>query len=352
VGDIANQLQQQVEAAIADHRPLCIVGGNSKASYGRLPQGEPLSILAHSGITQYNPTELVLTARAGTSLEEIEHTLAMNNQMLAFEPPAFGPAATLGGVVACNLSGPRRAYQGAARDYVLGTRIINGKAEQLQFGGEVMKNVAGYDVSRLMCGALGTLGILLEISLKVLPKPATEVTLTQSISQAKAIEQLNQWASMPLPISASAWVDEQLYIRLSGPDSALTTAQRYLGGELLDRHDEFWRQLKEQTHPFFNATDKTCWRLSVPPTTPPLTTNGSTLLEWGGGQRWILNNETPEVMFEQARAVGAQATCFAGGDRAHFFQPLSTGLQGLHQRIKQAFDPHHIFNPGRMYPEL
>ncbi|MDH5258770.1 MAG: glycolate oxidase subunit GlcE, partial [Gammaproteobacteria bacterium] len=207
MSDQTQKLQAQVASAVSEKRSLNIIGGNSKAFYGRTSKCESLHLQAHSGIVSYEPTELVMTVRAGTPLEEIEDALSKNNQMLPFEPPHYGSGATIGGTIACNLSGPRRAYSGAARDYVLGTKIINGKAEVLRFGGEVMKNVAGYDASRLMTGAMGTLGVLLEVSFKVLPRFASEITLVQEINADDAISKMNQWAGMPNPISATAYLN-------------------------------------------------------------------------------------------------------------------------------------------------
>lgn len=352
MSNIENQLQQQIEAAIANEAALNIIGGNSKALYGRLPQGEALNVAGHQGITSYEPTELVISARAGTSLEEIEYTLNKNNQMLAFEPPHFGPGATIGGTVACNFSGPRRPYNGAARDFLLGTKIINGKAEVLRFGGEVMKNVAGYDVSRLMCGSMGTLGVLLEVSLKVLPKPTTEITLVQDADATQAIRLMNQWAGRPLPISATAWVDGQLYVRLSGTSNGIKAASQSIGADVLENADEFWRQLREQQLPFFN-TDKPLWRLSVPPTSDLLPLNDPCLIEWGGGLRWLLSDTPADEIFNAAASAGGHAALFAGGDRSQqVFQPLDAGLQLMHNNLKHSFDPHGILNPGRMYQDF
>ena len=350
--DIANQLQQQVETAIAEKFSLNIIGGNSKALYGRQPHGEPLNVSGHSGITSYEPTELVISARAGTSLEEIEQILKNNDQMLPFEPPHYGPNATIGGTIACNLSGPRRAYSGAARDFLLGSKIINGKAEILRFGGEVMKNVAGYDVSRLMCGAMGTLGVLLEVSLKVLPRPSTEVTLVQETSANNAIQLMNQWSTKPIPVSASAWVDGRLYVRLSGTENAIESAKQVTKGDTLENANDFWYQLREQQLPFFN-TDLSLWRLSLPPTIAPISLDGPCLMEWGGGQRWLISDAPAENVFREVTSAGGHATLFAGGDRdKQVFQPLDAGLRSIHRRLKQSFDPLSIFNPGRMYEDI
>lgn len=352
MSDLTTSLQQQVEAAIAQRGALRIVGGDSKAFYGRTPQGEALHVAGHSGIVSYEPTELVITARAGTPLDEIEQTLHASQQMLPFEPPHFGAAATLGGTIACNLSGPRRPYSGAARDFVLGTRVINGKAEVLRFGGEVMKNVAGYDVSRMMTGALGTLGVLLDISLKVLPRPASETTLVQECSMAGAIEAMNRWATQPLPLSASAFVDGRLYVRLYGTEKGVQAARAQIGGERLPQGDSFWRELREQQLAFFKPAGA-LWRLSVPPNAPALALAGECLLEWGGGLRWLSTDADPRSVRAAVTAVGGHATLFRGGDRdGAVFQPLDAGLALVHQRLKNAFDPQRIFNPGRMYQDL
>jgi len=352
---VANEekyLQQQIAFAVNDRTPLNIVAGNSKAWLGRISDGETLNIKDHHGITNYDPTELVITARAGTSLEEIEHLLRQNNQMLAFEPPHYGPDATIGGTIACNLSGPRRATSGAARDFLLGTKIINGKAEVLRFGGEVMKNVAGYDVSRLMCGAMGTLGVLLEVSLKVLPRPAMEMTLVQEMSASKAIAFMNQCASMPIPLSASAWCNEQLYMRLSGSANAIETARRYIGGEELTSAEAFWSQLREHQLAFFQ-NEKTLWRISLPATHAELSLEGDTLMEWGGALRWLYTDLPAQEIFDACTIAGGHASCYKTHDRSgQIFQPLNQGLMTLHRQLKQSFDPYCVFNPGRMYQEF
>lgn len=350
--EITEQLKQQIEHAIADKTPLQIIGGNSKSFYGRIAQGDLLNLQAHSGIVNYEPTELVITARAGTTLEEIEAELSKNNQMLPFEPPHYGPNATIGGTIACNFSGPRRAYSGAARDYVLGSKIINGKAEVLHFGGEVMKNVAGYDVSRLMAGAMGTLGVLLEVSLKVLPRFPDEITLVQETSLSDAISKMNQWAAKPNSLSATAYLEGKLYVRLSGAESALKIARQQIGGETLSDAENFWRKLREQQLPVFENA-KTVWRIYVPQTVAPLAIEGQQIIEWGGGLRWLISDERAEHVREQVSAIGGHATLFKGGDRNQkIFHPLETELMKLHRNLKQAFDPHAIFNRGRMYANI
>ncbi len=350
--DSADQLREQVRVAAHSGVPLQISGGGSKSFYGRATVGTPLSTIAHRGIVTYDPGELVITARAGTPLTQIEAALAEKNQMLAFEPPYLGESATLGGAIATGLSGPRRPYVGAARDFVLGVKLINGQAEILSFGGQVMKNVAGYDVARLMVGALGTLGVLLEISLKVLPRPATELTLVQHRTPNEAIEVMNIWARRPLPLSACCYDGDGLYVRLCGADSAVRAAHDKIGGEILTNAQNFWHALREQFHAFFDGP-LPLWRVAVPPARPSLRIPGKWLIDWGGAQRWLKSDTDAATICRTAAEGGGHATLFRGGDRGgYIFHPLAPGLLALHQRIKNAMDPQHIFNPGKMYPNL
>jgi glycolate oxidase FAD binding subunit len=357
--DLSQQLAERVRAAHAAGTPLRIAAGNTKSWLGHRVEGENLDVAGHRGIVGYEPTELVLTARAGTPLSEIEAALAEAGQCLAFEPPHFGDAATLGGSVACNLSGPARPYAGACRDFVLGTRIINGRGEVLRFGGEVMKNVAGYDLSRLMAGAQGTLGVILEVSLKVLPRPAAEQTLALEMDAAAAIRQFNAWAARPLPITAACHDGERVRVRLSGAEAALRAARRKLGGEVVADAEAFWRSVREQSHAFFNGSGA-LWRLSLPPATPvdPILLQ---FIDWGGAQRWVYSEPPP---WEAAAAAGGHATRWRAGCHAPspsggegrgggaVFQPLPEGLMALHRRVKRSLDPAGILNPGRLYPEL
>lgn len=345
-------LQAQVKDALAQTTQLQIKGGGSKSFYGQMIKGDVLSVQHHRGIINYEPTELVITARAGTPLSEIEAALATHNQMLPFEPPHFGEAATLGGTIACGLSGPRRPYAGAARDYVLGCQVLTGKGDVLHFGGEVMKNVAGYDVARLMTGAMGTLGVLLDISLKILPRPATEVTLRLDMSPEEALQAMNHWAGQPVPLSAAVHDGETLMLRLSGATSAVAHAQQIIGGEVLTNAENYWQSVREHSHAFFNDA-RPLWRLSLAPAQPPLTLEGDTLLDWGGAQRWLLSNEDPETIRHAAAKAGGHATLFRQQQtKADIFHPLSDKLKQLHQRLKQTFDPAGILNSGRMYPDM
>jgi glycolate oxidase FAD binding subunit len=350
--DLTEPLRECVREAQVRGTALRIVGGNSKLFLGRAPQGNPLELAGHRGVVDYEPGELVMTARAGTPLAEVEATLAEHGQMLAFEPPRLGASATLGGTIACGLSGPRRPYAGAARDFVLGVRLLNGRGEVLAFGGRAMKNVAGYDVSRLMVGAMGTLGVLLEVTLKVLPKPALEMTLAHESTPAAAIETMNRWAASPVPLSGACYDGERVYLRLSGGRTAVAATRARIGGEPLDNGRAFWERLREQRHDFF-AGDAPLWRLSVPPATPPLDLAGGWLLDWGGALRWLCTTAEPQTVRAAASAAGGHAGVFRGGDHTgEVFHPLSPSLMALHRRLKQAFDPAGILNPGRMYAEL
>ncbi|MFQ5938340.1 MAG: glycolate oxidase subunit GlcE, partial [Acidiferrobacterales bacterium] len=303
------------------------------------------------GIVSYEPTELVLTARAGTPLKEVEATLDDGGQMLAFEPPHFGDGATLGGAIASGLSGPSRPYVGAVRDFVLGAVCVNGRGERLSFGGQVMKNVAGYDVSRLMAGAMGTLGVLLEISLKVLPRPASELSLVLSMGADEAISTMNTWAGQPLPISAACHDGEVLRVRLSGSDNGIRSAREKIGGEEITDGRVFWTELREQRLPFFADTTP-LWRLSVPAATPVANLSGQWLFDWGGAQRLLVSDLPAETIREAASTAGGHAVLFRGGDRTgDVFHPLALPLAILHRRLKDAFDPKGILNPGRMYAD-
>jgi glycolate oxidase FAD binding subunit len=357
--DILNDWTERVRSAAASASPLRIRGGGSKDFYGQALAGDVLDMRAYSGVVSYEPSELVVTARAGTPLAELEALLAAQGQCLPFEPPHFGPDATVGGMVASGLNGPARSSVGAVRDYVLGTQLLNGKAEVLSFGGQVMKNVAGYDVSRLMAGSLGTLAVLLEVSLKVLPVAPAECTLRFALDEAAALQQLNRWGGLPLPINASSWQSldgqGQLTVRLRGAVAAVAAAQKTMGGTLMPQGDAtaLWHSLREQTAAFFNLqSGESLWRCSVVDTAAPLNL-GPTLLEWGGAQRWL---KRPAADATAIRAATAQAkghaTLFRAGipqdKSADVFTPLSVPLARIHQGLKQQFDPSGVFNPQRM----
>lgn len=346
------QFRDTVASAVASKSALCIRGGGTKDWYGQTLLGDPLSTREHAGILAYEPTELVITARSGTLLSEIEAVLAEQNQMLAFEPPRFGSESTIGGVVAAGLSGPRRQAVGAVRDFLLGAALMDGKGEVLRFGGQVMKNVAGYDVSRMLAGSLGTLGLILDVSLKVLPKPLAERTLRFEMRKTESIEQVNRWGGQPLPITATAWHGGVLLVRLSGAEVALNAGQQKMGGEVVVDADPIWDELRDQRNAFFGA-DGPLWRLSVPSAIPPLALKGEQMIEWGGAQRWLRTDLDAQFVRDAASKVGGHATLVRGGDKnAGVFHPLTPALLGIHRNLKNAFDPSGIFNPGRMYTEF
>jgi len=356
--DISAALAERVRAAAAARTPLRLRGGGSKDFYGQSLAGDILDIRPHSGITSYEPSELVVTVRAGTPLAELEALLAAQGQCLPFEPPHFGGAdaqATVGGMIASGLSGPARASVGAVRDYMLGVVMLNGKGERLVFGGQVMKNVAGYDVSRLMAGSLGTLGVLLEVSLKVLPVAPQEATLVFELDEAAALLQLNRWAAMPLPVNASCWKDGRLWVRLRGAKAAVAAAQTSMGGEAVSNEAAgLWAALREQTEPFFTLKgDESLWRLGVPDTAAPLGL-GETLVEWGGAQRWVKRPDGDALLVREAasRAKG-HATLFRSATKSvPVFTAPRPPLDRIHRELKKQFDPAGVFNPGRMYADF
>lgn len=358
--DVVAYWAERIRAATADERPLRVRGAGTKDWYGQALHGEVLDTRAHSGIVAYDPAELVVTARCGTPLAELEAALGEHKQMLPFEPPHFGRAATLGGAIAAGIAGPRRATCGAARDFVLGVTMMNGHGEVLHFGGRVVKNVAGYDVSRLMAGSLGTLGLMLEVSIKVLPQPAAEATLKFDMNGTDAVRKLNEWSGRPLPISASAWRNGTLAVRLSGADSAVKTARNVIGGEVVDavEAERFWEGLREQTDPFFSTIPpkSALWRLALPSITEPLQLPGAQLMEWGGAQRWWITDTDAQTVRISAKQAGGHATVFRPGrefDRSvGVFTPLSAPLMKIHRGLKAAFDPARIFNRGRLYPDF
>ncbi|QKO23280.1 glycolate oxidase subunit GlcE [Rhodoferax sp. BAB1] len=348
-----------VRQAAANRTPLRIRGGGSKDFYGQTLQGDVLDTRPLQGIVSYEPSELVITVRAGTPLAEVEEVLAERGQILPFEPPHFaasGAMATVGGMVASGLNGPARASVGAVRDYVLGLELLNGKAELLTFGGQVMKNVAGYDVSRLMAGAMGTLGLITEVSLKVLPRAVAESTLVFELDETRALAQLNSWGALPLPVNASCWFEGALMVRLRGAQAAVAAAQKSMGGTVMDAGQAtlLWNALREQTAPFFQlAEGESLMRLSVPDTAPPLGL-GPTLIEWGGAQRWLkLPLPRRPDMSEVLDSTAGHATLFRATDKsAGVFTPLAAPLDRITRELKKQFDPAGIFNRGRLYPDF
>lgn len=347
--DQTHEIQNAVDHALVTKAPLLIMGGGSKSFYGREAIGSHLCINEHYGLVNYHPSELVVTARAGTLLSELQNTLANQGQMLAFEPPHFADTATLGGIVACGLSGPRRPFSGSVRDFVLGCKIINGKAEVLSFGGEVIKNVAGYDISRLMVGAMGTLGVLLEISLKVLPLPEVELTCCFELPIAAALPRMLDLAARSLPLSGLSYDGRTLYVRLSGTEKSANATALKIGGDKSFVNTGYWQMLNEQRHEFFQ-TEQNLWRLCLPPASEPLDLEGQWFYDWGGGLRWLISEEPAERIFSLAEQARGHATLFRGKDRrGDVFQPLTGKLRELNANLKQAFDPFGLFNPNRIY---
>ena len=362
----------RIRAAAAAGSSLRIRGGGSKDFYGQALNGDVLDTTPLNGVVSYEPSELVITAFAGTPLAELEALLLAQGQCLPFEPPHFSPASTVGGMVASGLSGPARASAGAVRDFVLGVKLINGKGEHLTFGGQVIKNVAGYDVSRLMVGAMGTLGLLTEVSLKVLPIAPSEATLKFEMTQAQALEQLNTWGGQPLPLNASCWVNENgidngvgtLYVRLRGAVAAVEAACARLGGERMPGAQTAadWNLCRDQQLPWFKdrTTDQDLWRLSVPQSTPVLNTADAPLIEWHGGLRWVRADSTDKAqgqrLRELARSVGGHATLFIAAS-AHdtlakaVSDTLKPPLDRIHRELKREFDPQGVFNPHRLHTD-
>jgi glycolate oxidase FAD binding subunit len=346
-------LRARVIDAQAAGAALRLRGAGTKDFYGEHCDGEILDLRGYRGVIDYEPSELVLRARCGTPLSEIESLLAQRHQYLGFEPPAFGADPTIGGVIAAGLSGPQRARAGAARDFVLGTALLAIDGELMHFGGNVIKNVAGFDLSRLLCGSLGIFGPILEVSLKVLPLPRAQQTLCFEMTADEAVRAFNQWAGQALPIGACAWVDGLAWVRLCGAESALRAAGERLGGELLEAQTAmiWWRSLRDQTHAFFRDA-QVLWRLSVPANAPPVLADRGQLFEWGGALRWCAQDLPASVMRQQAIAVGGTAMHWRGGVAGQRFHPLSAAVSGIHRQLKLRFDPQRIFNRGRLIADL
>jgi len=347
--DLSEELRQRVQAAAARGTRLCVRGGDTKRFYGREPSGEPLELADHRGILSYEPSELVITARGGTPLLEIEQALADKGQMLPFEPPHFGPGATIGGAVASGLAGPRRPWGGAPRDLLLGVKLLDGKGQIVKFGGQVMKNVAGYDLARLTAGAMGCLGVLLEVSMKVLPRSTQERSLSLGLGLRPALDLMRRLAGEPLPVTGACHLDDRLMLRLAASDSLFEETRKRLGAEPVADAEGFWQSLRDHALDFFQSADP-LWRLSVPPATPAAPLPGESLIDWAGAQRWLVTDAPARQVREFAETAGGHAVLFRNGDRSgDVFHPLEPGLSALHQRLKQVFDPQGLFNPGRMY---
>jgi FAD/FMN-containing dehydrogenase len=383
------RLVDQVNDARSRRSPLHIRGGGTKP-FGAAPAGgEALDLIPLAGISSHEPSELVVTVRAGTPLLELEAALAEHGQCLPFEPPRFdaptdaataaGPrdgvmpeshaaaaGGTVGGMVAAGLAGPSRVAAGSVRDHLLGATLLNGRGEVLGFGGQVMKNVAGYDLCRVLAGSMGVLGVILEVSLKVLPRPPALTTLSFDLGQEQALALLTGWRRLPLPLHASSWHDGQLRLRLAGARAAVLAAAERLGsthgGRALDANEAaaWWQAVRDQRLPFFRTTAAEAadglalWRLSLPPATPVLALPGPVFVEWGGAQRWLRSPAPAAQVQALAAAAGGHASCVrpAAAAADAFAAPLPEVLMRVHRGLKQAFDPERIFNPGRLYADL
>lgn len=347
--DDTARLLDQVRAAIQRRQVLRIRGGDSKAFLGRQVEGEELDTRSHSGVVHYDPTELVVTVRAGTRVGDLNALLAAEGQNLPPEAPDFDGRATVGGMVASALAGPRRPWAGSVRDFVLGARVITGQGRHLRFGGEVMKNVAGYDFSRLLAGSQGCLGLITEVSLKVLPLPRKACSLALDVDAASAMDMLTQWRRGDLPVSGAFHWKQRLHVRLEGGEATVDAARARLGGEEIDAG--IWAELRERKLNFFN-TSLPLWRLSVPWQTRLEPLPGEVLLDWAGAQRWLASDAPPRSIREIAASLGGHATCYTPGIDDSPFQTLPEALMRFHQRLKAQVDPHGLFNRGRMYAGL
>lgn len=354
--DIKQSLIEQILNAKSERRKLNIVGRGSKKFLGRQVSASELSLAEHEGIVSYKPTELVLTARGGTSIAAIDQMLLENGQMLASDPPKFGGDGSIGGSLACNLSGPGRPWSGSLRDSVLGVKIINGSGDVLNFGGQVMKNVAGYDVSRLQAGAMGCLGVISEVSLKVMPRPEVSATVCVQLEQSsEALKVINSLCGTSIPITAACWVGGQQYIRFQGAGSAVEKAikqiQSTYSAAIITDDAVFWEGIRDHSHAFFHKSSK-LWRLSVN-ATAELKTDTNALIDWGGAQRWVHGDGTLETMASMLDGGLGEASLLRGGNGSdEVFHPMDDVRQTLHKRLKSTFDPDHLFNPGRLYEWL
>ena len=347
---IEDELCTQISSVAATGGAIEIIGGGSKRFYGEPIEALPIDVSAHSGVIDYDPAELVITLRAGCLVTEIEALLAGHRQMFGFEPPCFGKEATIGGMVASGLAGPRRAYAGSIRDFVLGVKLLDGRGQVLRFGGRVIKNVAGFDVARLMVGSLGTLGIILEVSLRVVPVYESELTLAYEHDNADDhLRWINELGSEPYPVSASMWSAGRSQLRLSGSEQGVRQAVKLLGGEEIAPD---WQRLREQTLDFFDP-GLPLTRVSLPPAKPDMFPGKTQLIEWGGAQRWLSGDLDIAALRDAVAAEDGSACAF----RRHpagvpFFHPLPGAMLRLQRNIKSSFDPAGIFNPGRIYPGL
>ena len=350
--DMANDIASRVQTAYQANTPLNITAAGSKSFLGRAsPDATTLDVKGHSGIIEYDPAELVLVARAGTLLQEIEGLLAANQQMLGFEPPFVDSGATLGGAIASGLAGPARAYAGSVRDFILGAGFVNGKGEIITTGGKVMKNVAGFDLFRPMAGSMGTLGVLLKTAIRTIPRPEAELSLIQEENnEASALKKINHWTGKTQAISGATWDGQAIRIRLSGSAAGIQHGRAQIGGEILT--DEiYWQDLNNLKLKFFEQKGR-LWRISVAAMSGPVCENSPQLIDWGGAQRWLKCDEAAEIVRLRAARLGGHATCFSDDPSVPTFQPLEGSLLALNKRFKAALDPSGILNPGRLHPEL
>ncbi|MCP4491311.1 MAG: glycolate oxidase subunit GlcE [Gammaproteobacteria bacterium] len=342
--DLEQAFQDRIRESVANAQALQIVGNGTKNFYGNASEGECLEVSAHSGVIDYDPAELVITLRGGCKLHEVEALLAEQGQMFGFEPPHFSSQASIGGMIASGLCGPRRAFAGGIRDYILGVKLLDGRGNVLNFGGRVIKNVAGFDVSRFMVGTMGTLGVLLEVSIRVMPKFEIEQTLILRHSSAEQhIQWVNELAGQPLPVSASVWHQQQSFIRLSGSEQGVSHAVKKIGGE---KTADIWTTLREQSHAFFEGQSNVV-RISLPPTTH-FQLDQNQLIEWGGAQRWLVGDIDYATLRDRLQRFNG-GLCIFRGTSESAFQPLDESMQALHRNLKSKFDPARIFNRGRLY---
>ncbi|MCP4044636.1 MAG: glycolate oxidase subunit GlcE [Gammaproteobacteria bacterium] len=349
---LSSEIVNQVQTAYRAKTALNIGGAGTKSFLGQQAEdSHSLDVTGHHGIIEYDPAELVLVARAGTPLREIENILDAHDQMLGFEPPFADSGATLGGAVASGLAGPRRAYSGAVRDFVLGAGFVNGKGEIITAGGKVIKNVAGFDLFRPMAGAMGTLGVLLKVALRVMPKPEIEQTLVLDESdELKALKKMNLWAGKTQAISAAAWDGMNIRVRLSGSSASIAHGYALIGGEKLP-NGNYWRDFNNFKLTFFQQPGH-LWRVSVAPMSDSIGKNLDQLVDWGGAQRWLKSNEPADTIRVRATRLGGHAECYSQVQTISTYHPLEENSLTLHQRLKAALDPAGILNPGRMYPGL
>lgn len=347
------EISDRVQQAASDKTSFHIQGGASKQFYTGRPEGvEILDCSTYSGIVSYEPSELVITVRAGTTLRAVESMLTSRGQQFPFEPPSYAKTATVGGMVASGFSGPRRAFSGAVRDAVLGVKLLNGKGEILEFGGQVIKNVAGYDVSRLVTGSFGTLGVILEVSLKVVPRPICELSYELPCSPQSRLSELLRLKNTASNLSGLAATRDTISYRLAGSEESVRKTAAQLGGDELLGDGEFWRTLKDQTSDFFN--DETpLWRVSVAPACPEIDLGGDYIADWGGALRWVKSHLDAEQIQARVSLAGGNAQLFRAPEKNTMTLPqLPSGIVQLHQRIKASFDPSSVFNPGYLVQEL